>query len=202
MAIKWVGSSLPCMQSLQVEEPTSRSPFLFRKRAASVSRPWYPKRNRTLKFVLLVRCSRSLLCVIVQIGEGVPGRWFICVRRCTWRLHLRSASSSRFAFALARMMSDTTLFHTDLDGACCRRSLAEGRLRESEDARMEGSHALAFGACNLSNRTWRGQEASAQGVIQWSERKVASFIVVTRSAIDKAPITASRPELGQRNGRP
>ena len=67
-----------------------------------------------------------------------------------WRLHLRSASSNKFVFALARIMPDTTLFRTDLDG----------------DARMEGS------------QPGLGKEASAQGVIQWSERKVASCSVV------------------------
>ena len=65
VAIKWVGSSLTCMQSLKVEEPTSRLPLLFRKRAASASKPWHPRGRRTLKLVLFVRCSRSLLCVTV-----------------------------------------------------------------------------------------------------------------------------------------
>ena len=67
-------------------------------------------------------------------------------------VHLREEVEATFTlvFALARIMPDTTLFHTDLDGAYCRRSLVEGRLRESEDVRMEGSYALAFGACSLS----------------------------------------------------
>ena len=67
-------------------------------------------------------------------------------------------------------MPDTTLFHTDLDEACCRRSLAEGRLRESEDARMEPWHLVL-----ATSLTGLGEEVSSQGVIQWSERKVASW---------------------------
>ena len=42
----------------------------------------------------------------------------------------------------------------------------KGELRESEDARLEGSQALAFGACSLSNRTWRGSVCSGSDTVE------------------------------------
>ena len=110
VAKKWVGSSISCAQSLQVEEPTSSSPLLFRKRAASDSSSWQPRMRRILKLFLAGRCSRSSLWVlIVQRVDGLPERGSIWDRRC--RLHLCSASSSRDISALAWIMPDTTLFH-------------------------------------------------------------------------------------------
>ena len=127
VAIKWVGSSLPCMQSLQVEEPTSRSPFLFQKRAASVSRPWHPKRSRTVKFVLLVmsrddhaveliepwrpRRNNTLLQRSQHCHKGVLARKHQCTTAITtmW-------TESLWAFPKSYTANDSWIVHSSDSG--------------------------------------------------------------------------------------